>query len=156
MAQVNGFADCPRICGTCSTRFALCLLYSSESFELKKLKGAGVLVGYHVQQDNGSLIGHKRWTLDVHAPLHDAQQVQQTSAYASHVKIQGDRTIRFRYLNPNMGVVIAENHEGVQHYRQFALWSHVGMFSGAAYHGRSIGRAKPTSCVGHSATREQQ
>ena len=79
---------------------------------LNKSVLAGILVGYEVWNEIGSLEGRRSWTLNMHAPIVFAQQVQYPSTHASHVKVQGDRSIRFRYMNPNMGAIVSEGNVG--------------------------------------------
>ncbi|GMH35035.1 hypothetical protein BSKO_02903 [Bryopsis sp. KO-2023] len=62
-------------------------------------KPGGTLKGYGL--DVGTMTLLEQWTLAFHSPILAALSRDPSDAVHSHVKVLGDRTLKFKYLNPN-------------------------------------------------------
>lgn len=70
---------------------------------------AGEAAGYKVTptQHTGRARATQTWRLSAHAPLLAVETAAAGASTRSRVKVQGDRTMRLRHLNPNLALLVS-------------------------------------------------
>jgi hypothetical protein len=64
-------------------------------------------VGYAVAQRGSSIACERTWQLSAQGPLLAVTGRDNARSTSSSIKVQGDRSMRMRYLNPNSALIVS-------------------------------------------------
>lgn len=71
------------------------------------------MAGYKAEVTaEGAIVGALAWALAFPDPLIAVQRHEAPRALPHHVKVQGDHSMRFRYLNPNLALLVTGTPDG--------------------------------------------
>lgn len=79
---------------------------------------AGQVIGYTVipgapSAEGTDIVAEHLWSFSMRSRLLEAVPVTQSAQTGHHVKVHGDRSISFRYLSPNMALLVSQAHTGI-------------------------------------------
>ena len=71
------------------------------------------MAGYVVAlADDGPPVARQTWMLTADSQILALEKYDRGAQMQSHVKVQGDRSMRFRVLNPNLALVVSGAADG--------------------------------------------
>lgn len=79
---------------------------------------SGQVIGYTVipgapSAEGTDIVAEHLWSFSMRSRLLEAVPVTQSAQTGHHVKVHGDRSISFRYLSPNMALLVSQAHTDV-------------------------------------------